>query len=108
MPRSSPGAGRRAARPLAPLIHGRVRLLVLSYLKSADRPVPFTELRDQLRLTDGSLSVQLQKLEAGGVVRLDRRFVAKRPQTLAVLTEIGRRAFDTYVEDLRRIVPGLD
>jgi DNA-binding MarR family transcriptional regulator len=107
VPRSSQGAGDRSKRPLAPLIHGRVRLLVLSYLKSADRPVPFTELRDRLGLTDGSLSVQLQKLEAAQVVRLDRRFVGKRPQTLVALTDSGRQAYAEYIEDLRRIVPGL-
>ena len=67
MPRQTTGAG-GSEGPLSPLIHGRVRLLVLSHLLTEDRPLPFTQLRDHLGLTDGTLSVHLQKLEAGGIV----------------------------------------
>jgi DNA-binding MarR family transcriptional regulator len=82
-------------------------LLVLSHLATVGRPVPFTALRDLLGVTDGSLSVHLQKLEEGGLIGLEKRFVARRPQTLIRLTAAGRRAFATYVEELRSIVPGL-
>jgi DNA-binding MarR family transcriptional regulator len=81
---------------------------VLSRLLTEDRPLPFTELRDHLGLTDGTLSVHLQKLEAGGIVELEKRFVARRPQTLVHVTDAGRAAFAAYVAELRGIVPGLE
>jgi DNA-binding MarR family transcriptional regulator len=80
---------------------------VLAHVLRAERPVPFTELRDALGLTDGTLSVHLQKLEAGGIVALEKRFVAKRPQTLVRVTDAGSAAFAAYVSELKEIVPGL-
>lgn len=105
---SSPPPGSGAHAPLPPLIHGRVRLLILCSLVSRPGGRVFTELRDELGLTDGTLSVHLGKLEAGGLVELRKEFLGKKPQTLARLTDLGRSEFAAYVADLRRLVPGLD
>lgn len=104
-PSSASPTGRGA--PLPPLIHGRVRLLLLSYLMKAERPAAFTELRDVLGLTDGTLSVHLSRLEEGGMVTVRKRFAGRRPQTLVSMTEAGRRRFRDYADQLKRIVPGL-
>ena len=101
------GAGPGGRRPLPPLIHGRVRLLILSFLVRADKPPTFTEARAALGLTDGSLSANLRQLEEAGMVELVRGFVGRRPQTVLQLTAEGRRRFAQYVADLREIVPGL-
>lgn len=101
-PRAAPQGGRGGSLP--PLFHGRVRLLLLSYLMRATRPAAFTELRDTLGLTDGTLSVHLSKLEAGGVVGIQKRFVERKPQTLVTLTAAGRRQFAAYVRELREIL----
>ena len=93
---------------LEPLIHGRVRLLILSYLISRAQSATFTELRVELGLTDGTLSVHLSRLERGGVITVQRRFVGKRPQTVIKITAEGRRRFDRYVTQLRQVIPGLD
>lgn len=93
--------------PLAPLIHGRVRLLILSFLLSTNKAHVFTSLRDSLGLTDGTLSVHLSKLEEGGVVSIEKSFEGKKPQTLVRVTPAGRRLFKQYVSDLQEIVPGL-
>jgi DNA-binding MarR family transcriptional regulator len=102
---SQTGGGRSV---LPPLIHGRVRLLVLSALVAAESPLPFTELRKRWRLTDGTLSVHLSRLEQAGMISLEKRFVNKRPQTLVAMTAEGRRRFAAYVKDLKGIVPGLE
>ena len=101
------GSGPGGRQPLPPLIHGRVRLLILSFLVRADRPVTFTETRKALGLTDGSLSANLSKLEQGKLVETVKGFAGRRPQTLVRLTAEGRRGFRRYVEDLQEIVPGL-
>lgn len=99
------GAGRPV---LSPLIHGRVRLLVLSFLLRCKKPAPFTLLRDELMLTDGTLSVNLGKLEEGGLVKVTKHFVGKRPQSRVKITAQGRRQFRQYVRELRTLIPELD
>jgi DNA-binding MarR family transcriptional regulator len=67
----------------------------------------FTQLRQSLHLTDGTLSVHLTKLAEGGMITVTKQFVGKRPQTLVRLTPAGRRRFQRYVKELKEIVPGL-
>ena len=102
------GPGPPGREPLPPLIHGRIRLLILSVLVRAGRPRTFTEVRESLGVTDGTLSVNLAKLEEGGLVTVAKTFVGRRPRTQVRLTAAGRREFGRYVDDLRAIVPGLE
>ena len=64
----------------------------------------FTELRDALEMTDGNLSVHLQKLEDRSYVTIDKQFVGRRPQTTCRLTKTGRRRFLDYLAVLERLV----
>ncbi len=100
-------AGGGGQAPLSPLIHGRARLLILSFLLRTARAHSFTHLRNQLGFSDGALSVNLSKLEDGGLVRLSRAFVGKKPQTSVRITSEGKRQFERYVGELKGIVPGL-
>jgi DNA-binding PadR family transcriptional regulator len=61
-------------------------------------------LRDALAMTDGNLSVHLQKLQKAGYVDIDKKFVARRPQTSCALTDKGRAAFGRYLDRLEAIV----
>ena len=102
-----PGPARPERAPLSPLIHGRVRLLLLSRLVAMPTAHTFTDLRAALRLTDGVLSVNLTKLENAGLVRVEKTFEGRRPRTLVRVTDAGVAQYRQYVEDLRRIVPEL-
>lgn len=104
---SAASGGTGARQPLPSLIHGRARLLLLSQLMSYPGGRTFSELKAAIGLTDGTLSVHLSKLEAGGMVEIRKEFVGKKPRTLALMTAAGRRRFEDYVDDLRRVVPGL-
>ena len=66
--------------------------------------LPFTELRDQVGMTDGNLSVHLQKLEEKGYVAIDKQFVGRRPLTTCRLTRAGRQAFSRYLDHLQAII----
>ena len=85
------------------MLHERGRLAIVSALAAAPR-LTFTELRDALEMTDGNLSVHLQKLEEKGYVRIDKQFVGRRPQTTARLTRPGRAAFTRHLDQLEEIV----
>lgn len=85
------------------LVHGRVRLGIMSYLSSVGT-AEFNELKTKLQLTDGNLSVHLRKLEDGGYVHVDKSFVGRKPLTRATLTDAGRAAFVRYLEAISRLV----
>ena len=94
---------KRLVEDLDPLLHERGRLAIVSALAAAPT-LTFTELRDTLGMTDGNLSVHLQKLEEKGYVAIDKKFVGRRPQTSCRLTEAGRSAFTRYLDRLEAIV----
>ncbi len=94
---------KRLVEELDPILHERGRLAIVSALAAAPR-LTFTELRDALEMTDGNLSVHLQKLEEKGYVAIDKQFVGRRPQTSCQLTRQGRQAFQRYLDHLEAIV----
>lgn len=94
---------KRLLDELDPVLHERGRLAITSVLAAVES-LTFTELRDQLEMTDGNLSVHLQKLEDRGYVAIDKQFVGRRPQTTCRLTPVGKRAFERYLDHLERIV----
>lgn len=102
---SGPATPGRA--PLSPLVHGRVRLLLLSRLVAVPAAHAFTDLRQALRVTDGVLSVNLTRLEKAGLVSVEKTFEGRRPRTLVRVTAQGLAEYRRYVADLRAIVPGL-
>src|SRR4051794_21477763 len=66
-------------------VHGPLRLGVLTALQ-LDGPHDFTALKKRLGAADGSLGLQLQKLEEAAYVRSERSFVGRRPRTTYLLT----------------------
>jgi DNA-binding transcriptional ArsR family regulator len=94
---------KRLCDDLDPLLHERARLAIVSMLGAVDS-LTFTELRANLEMTDGNLSVHLTKLEQKGYVSIDKHFVGRRPQTTCRLTRDGRRALTRYLDQLEAIV----
>jgi DNA-binding transcriptional ArsR family regulator len=68
---------------LNPLIHQPTRLRIMSALVSLDdgEQADFGFLRDLLELTDGNLSVHLQRLEEAGYLVVDKGYVGRRPKS---------------------------
>ena len=91
---------------LNPLIHQPTRLRIMAALVSLDEgdKADFTFLRDLLELTDGNLSVHLQRLEGAAYVAIDKAFVRRRPRTWIRATSAGRSAFSAHVDALAAIV----
>ena len=85
------------------LIHERARLGIMSSLAAA-RPMTFSELKETLNMTDGNLSVHARVLEEAGYIRIEKRFVGRKPQTTMSLTAKGTAAFKAYVAYLESIV----
>jgi DNA-binding transcriptional ArsR family regulator len=90
---------------LDPVIHGKLRLAVLSLLVGAEE-ADFTWLREKTGSTDGNLGAQMLKLEEAGYVAMQKRFVGRKPQTLYRMTAKGRKALAGYVAALKRLLGG--
>ena len=88
---------------LNPVIHGKLRLALLSLLAGVDE-AEFTWLRAKTGSTDGNLGAQLQKLEEAGYIKVKKRFVERKPQTLYRMTEAGRAALAEYVRALKQLL----
>ncbi len=88
---------------LNPVVHGRLRLALLSLL-SAVEEAEFTWLRTRTEASDGNLGAQLLKLEEAGYVAVEKKFVSRKPQTLYRLTEAGRQALTEYVQALKQLL----
>ena len=91
---------------LNPLIHQPTRLRIMASLVSLDEDekADFVFLRDLFDLTDGNLSVHLQRLEEVGYVDIEKAFVERRPRTWVCATTQGRAAFAAHINALEQII----
>jgi DNA-binding MarR family transcriptional regulator len=88
-------------------IHEPVRLQIISYLAASGRQVSFSDIRKNLGLTGGNLSVQLRKLEEVGYISITKSFKDRKPLTSVSLTRDGFDSFQRYLRDLERMINSL-
>jgi DNA-binding MarR family transcriptional regulator len=84
------------------LIHEPGRLAILTVLSSV-ADADFVFLQRTTGLTKGNLSSHLTKLEAAGLVEIQKRFVRRKPNTNVALTELGRERIARHWEQLERL-----
>jgi DNA-binding transcriptional ArsR family regulator len=77
------------------LIHEPARLAIMTAL-AACSSADFTFLLQLTGLSKGNLSSHLSKLEEGGLVQIEKRFVGKTPNTLVSLTQLGQEAITRH------------
>lgn len=75
----------------------------MAYLSSVS-PATFGELKEKVGATDGNLSTHLRKLEAAGYVRIEKRFVGRRPQTRVHLSAKGRKAWLDWLGTMQALI----
>ena len=88
---------------LDPIIHGKLRLAILSLLSSAEA-AEFVWLRDKTGATDGNLGVQLRKLEEAGYVACEKKFILRKPVTWYRITAQGKTALLDYVRAMKMLL----
>jgi DNA-binding MarR family transcriptional regulator len=84
------------------LIHEPARLAIMTVLSSV-KAADFVFLQRTTGLTKGNLSSHLTKLEEAGLIRIEKRFVMKKPNTNVSLTAEGRRRVTRHWEQLERL-----
>jgi DNA-binding MarR family transcriptional regulator len=88
------------------LVHEPARLAILTAL-AACHGADFLYLQRLTGLTKGNLSTHLARLEEAGLVRIDKRFLGKVPNTLVSLTETGRATIERHWQQLENLRKGL-
>ncbi|WP_436343438.1 winged helix-turn-helix domain-containing protein [Natronorubrum sp. FCH18a] len=89
------------------LVHQPTRLQIFAYLYRHDRAT-FSEIQDELGITDGNLSGHVQRMEDADAVTVEKRFVDRRPQTTYELSEEGRETFESHVDTLEALLEQLE
>lgn len=90
-------------KELDPILHSQLRLAIVSLLISV-KEAEFTFIKEKTGATAGNLSVQLQKLKESGYVEIEKSFKDNFPLTTCRLTQIGIKAFETYVKNLKQYI----
>ncbi len=88
---------------LDPILHAPLRLAIVSYLMTNSKG-SFKELKENTKATSGNISVQLKKLEEAGYLRIEKSFLDNYPLTQVALTKKGIKAFENYVEALKKYI----
>lgn len=86
---------------LDPILNVPVRLAIVSALikvKQAD----FSYLLELTKTTQGNLSHQIKKLSAAEYIEVEKTFKGNYPQTICKLTAKGKKAFEKYVESIKK------
>ena len=84
------------------LVHEPARLAILTALQGVESS-DFLFVQRVTGLSKGNLSSHLSKLEEGGLVRIEKEFVGKIPQTRVSLTASGRTTIDAYWKTMDRL-----
>ena len=84
-------------KELNPLLHSELRLAIMSILLSVES-ADFVYLKEQTHATAGNLSVQIDKLQKAGYIKIEKGFKGKIPSSTCAITPEGISAFEEYVE----------
>lgn len=89
------------------LVHQPTRLQVFAYLYS-NGETTFSELKEELDLTEGNLSTHINTMEEADAVVVNKEFVDRKPQTTYDLTDTGRETFENHLDTLELFISKLE
>ncbi len=85
------------------VFESRVRLGIMSILLVNDW-VPFKQLKELLKVTDGNLASHLAALEKKALVAVHKEFVNKKPLTTYKATQEGQLEFQKHLAALEALI----
>jgi len=86
---------------LDPMLSTPVRLAIMSILMKV-KQAGFQTLMDGTETTQGNMSQQLKKLGEAGYIKVEKTYRDNYPHTVCMATVKGRKAFEKYVEDVKK------
>lgn len=93
-------------KDLDPVLHSQLRLSIVSILMSIEE-ANFNFIKESTHATSGNISIQIKKLQEAGYINVNKSFKNNYPNTTLSMTDKGRKAFENYVNDLKKYIqPG--
>jgi DNA-binding transcriptional ArsR family regulator len=87
-----------------PLLSDRVRLAILSTLAAEKGPIDFKAMLEILELTRGNFSTHARKLEDGGLIKIEKAFIDRKPLTTYKITKKGQAELVQYLEQIEAVL----
>lgn len=84
-------------------VHEQTKLKILTYLSSISQS-SFVEIKNDLKLTSGNLSIQLKTLEEKGLIAQKRTIENKKTITEVQITNTGKLALMEYLEEMESLL----
>jgi DNA-binding HxlR family transcriptional regulator len=88
---------------ISKLFENRVRLGIMAILIVNDS-YDFNNLKETLGVTDGNLASHLRALEENDLIRVNKQFIGKKPNTSYSITEKGSKLFRAHLKALEEII----
>ncbi len=92
-----------AISSLNKLFENRVRLGIMSVLIVNDS-YDFNNLKETLGVTDGNLASHLKALEENELIKVNKQFIGRKPNTSYSITETGAALFRSHIKALEDII----
>ena len=85
------------------VFESRVRLGIMSVLMVNDT-YDFNNLKITLKATDGNLASHLKALEDKGMIKVNKKFIGRKPNTSYSVTETGKSEFQHHLKALEFLI----
>jgi len=86
------------------ILFNHVRRWIMAPVSLTKGAVDFNSLIEALDLTKGNLSTHIKKLEDERLVKVDKTFVGRKPQTTYRCTSKGKKAIKTYLSTIEAVL----
>jgi DNA-binding MarR family transcriptional regulator len=81
----------------------RIRLGIMSILMVNDE-VDFTRLKEMLDASDGNIASHISALEKAEYIKVEKKFIGKKPNTSYMITKAGKKAFNEHLNALEKLI----
>jgi DNA-binding MarR family transcriptional regulator len=88
---------------LDPILHSQLRLSIVSILMTVEE-AEFTFIKETTGAAAGNISIQIKKLQEAGYIKVEKTFKNNYPNTTVSMTSKGIKAFEDYVNDLKKYI----
>ncbi len=88
---------------LDPILHSQLRLSIVSILMTVDE-TNFNFIKETTNAAAGNISIQIKKLQDADYVKVKKTFKNNYPNTTISITSKGIKAFEDYVNNLKKYI----
>lgn len=81
----------------------RIRLGIMSVLM-VNEYYDFISFKETLKITDGNLASHLKSLEEKGLIRVEKNFIGRKPNTRYSATIEGIKLFQEHLKALENLI----